>query len=677
MISLQQLRNPYFMKWGLWAILIVTIPAFVALYGFAPPAQQSGMPTGALVTVQTGSGRVQLDAMDLEQAKREATNYYTRLASMALGIPAQSQGQIQQMIFTGLGTREVTDFAIAQVAMRERMEAQGLRVSDNQVSTQLRSEGITRERLAQILRNNRMTETEYASLVRRQIADRLAESTINRAARTSLLELWQEFLLANEEITGEMVRIPVTVDQDMIVPDDRLAGHYEKLVEERDNRVIDRERRVYRYVALSAPPMSPPQPTEEELRAAYEAADENDPDLVESGGYSVRQILFLDGNAGERRARAEEALARVETGEEFAAVANEFSDDPDNILSFAMGEDDEAPRLGGLVPNPIDPESETARRQYGQAYTGFLQEAEAGQTSGILETPRGLAIVKVEEKSEGGRLSFQEARSILRQRLMQSAEEEHEHYRQARITENFEALRDASVRETTLDGIARTIDMEVQVTSPTLATATFIPGIGNLQRETQILRGLRTGGITPVLQAQDGTIAIVSVAEVIPESIRPLEDIRSQMERAVRREVATEEAHLLAGTLRERTEAGDTLTSAALTLDLDAQTVGPFTRDTPPSELAGTLEGEIKLLRAKLNDFIVLESGSPQTISEVIALKVTEVNEPSRQRFLDELETLERNFLMAKRQGFVEDFRRDAVANLRASYHRDFRPDDR
>lgn len=133
----------------------------------------------------------------------------------------------------------------------------------------------------------------------------------------------------------------------------------------------------------------------------------------------------------------------------------------------------------------------------------------------------------------------------------------------------------------------------------------------------------------------------------------------------------------MADSLRERTEAGDRLTSAALTMELSAKTLDPFTRDSPPSELADAMEAEMKLIRAKLGDFLVLEVGSPTTVSEVIALKITGVEEPSRQQFLAEIDDLERSLLMAKRQGFVEDFRRDAADSLRVSYHRDFRPEDR
>lgn len=670
MISLQQLRNPYFMKWGLWAILIVTIPAFVALYGFAPPAQQAGMPTGALVTVYTDQGRVELDRNDLQRAKNEAADYYAALASMSMQIPPEQRGQVRRMIFDALSTEEVTNFAIAQVAMRNRLNAQGLRVSDNQVTTFLRSQGITREDLRRILTQNRLTESEYASIIRRQIADDLAQSTVHRTARTSLLELWQEYLLQREVLSAEMVRVPVRVDNDMIVDEETLQSEYDKLVADRDSRVISSERRVYRYVALPAPPQFPPRATQDQLRAAYEEAIAQGR-FREMGGISARQIIF-GSRRGNPEERAQSVLEQLRAGADFVTLANEHSDDPDNSVSTDYVS---SPTLMGGLIGTVFPEVDRGR--YGENMMNFLESAQPGDISEVMNTPKGIAVIKLIARTEGSPFSFEEVRATLADELNEDLRQEHESTRQAKTMEAFETLRDASARATTLEGIARTLNTDVRYTSPTVATQTFIQGTGDLSRESQSLRRLRPEIISPVLQARDGTVAILELVEEIPESIRPLSEVTSTIERAVRRRIATEEATLLAEGIKARVQAGDHLTTAALALDLTAEVLDPFTREDIPQRLGSIMTIEDDLQRAGEGDLLILKSGSPTMVNEVIALKVTRVDAPSRSEFLADMATLERAFLFAKRQGFVEDFRRDAIASLKenARFHRDFRPD--
>ncbi|MCC5877085.1 MAG: peptidyl-prolyl cis-trans isomerase [Candidatus Sumerlaeia bacterium] len=669
MISLQQLRNPYFMKWGLWAILIVTIPAFVALYGFAPPAQQAGLPTGALVTVYTDQGKVELDAQALQRAKREAAEYYAGLAAMSMQLPPEQRGQVQRMIFDALSTDEVTDFAIAQVAMRDRLRAQGLRVSDNQVATYLRAQGLTREDLRRILQQNRLTESEYAAMIRSQIADELAQSTVHRTARTSLLELWQEYLLTNEILTAEVVRVPVQVDDEMVIDDATIQEEYNRMVSVRDSRILDQERRIYQYVALPAPPQFPPRASQDQLRSAFEEAIEEGR-FREMGGYSVRQIIF-GSTTGDPETQAEAALERLNAGEDFAALANELTVDPDNAVAR---DNVSSPTLMGGLVGTIFPEVDAGR--YGAEMMSFLDGAEPGDISEVINTPKGTAIVKLVDKAAGSAYGFEEVRQILADDLNEKLRSEHEASRQARTTESFELLRDASARATTLEGIARSLNTDVRTTSPTVATQTFIQGIGDLGRESQSLRRMRPGIISPVLQARDGSVAILELIEEIPESIRPLADVRSSVERAIRRRVATDEAVLLAEQLKTRVESGDALTTAALAIDLTGGTLEPFTREDVPQELGTVTDIMDELQRAGNNDVLIMKAGSPTMVNEVVVLHVTHVDAPSRQEFLADIENLERAFLFAKRQGFVEDFRRDAIVSLKeqARYHRDFRP---
>ena len=105
-----------------------------------------------------------------------------------------------------------------------------------------------------------------------------------------------------------------------------------------------------------------------------------------------------------QRAKAEAALARVRKGEDFAAVARQVSEDPGS-----------APRGGDLGPFGK-----------GQMVPAFEQAAfalPAGQVSGLVESPFGLHIIKVQERLPAGKLAFDPVKGQIKDHLAQTRRE--------------------------------------------------------------------------------------------------------------------------------------------------------------------------------------------------------------------------------------------------------------
>jgi len=101
------------------------------------------------------------------------------------------------------------------------------------------------------------------------------------------------------------------------------------------------------------------------------------------------------------RGKAEAALARVRKGEDFAAVAREVSEDPGS-----------APRGGDL-----------GAFGKGQMVPPFEQAAfalPAGQVSGLVETPFGLHIIKVQERLPAGKVPFDPVKGQIKDHLAQT-----------------------------------------------------------------------------------------------------------------------------------------------------------------------------------------------------------------------------------------------------------------
>jgi peptidyl-prolyl cis-trans isomerase SurA len=118
----------------------------------------------------------------------------------------------------------------------------------------------------------------------------------------------------------------------------------------------------------------------------------------------LRHILFLmDDNLLEedkriKRERARLALKRIRSGADFIAIAKEFSED----ISASTGGD-----LGELERGKMVPEFEKA---------AFLLKE--GEVSGLVETPYGLHIIKVDKIIPGETLPLDKVEGAIRSRFM-------------------------------------------------------------------------------------------------------------------------------------------------------------------------------------------------------------------------------------------------------------------
>jgi peptidyl-prolyl cis-trans isomerase C len=105
-----------------------------------------------------------------------------------------------------------------------------------------------------------------------------------------------------------------------------------------------------------------------------------------------------------QRVKAEAALARVRKGEDFMAVARQVSEDPGS-----------APRGGDL-----------GAFGKGQMVPAFEQAAfalPAGQVSGLVESPFGFHIIKVQERLPAGKVAFDPVKGQIKDHLAQTRRE--------------------------------------------------------------------------------------------------------------------------------------------------------------------------------------------------------------------------------------------------------------
>ncbi|MFA5354312.1 MAG: peptidylprolyl isomerase [Thermodesulfovibrionales bacterium] len=145
--------------------------------------------------------------------------------------------------------------------------------------------------------------------------------------------------------------------------------------------------------------------SDEEVRAYY---DNNPKNFQLAEMVKVSHILISvdkgapEGAKSKAREEAEAALKRIKAGEDFGKIAAEMSDD---YQSSAKGGD-----LGFIARGKTVPEFEQA------AFT-----LKPGEISGIIETPYGFQIIRVEEKQEARLEEFDKVKENIRTKKLTDA----------------------------------------------------------------------------------------------------------------------------------------------------------------------------------------------------------------------------------------------------------------
>ena len=141
-------------------------------------------------------------------------------------------------------------------------------------------------------------------------------------------------------------------------------------------------------------------PTEDELKAYY---DSHQQEFSQPGMARAQLLTFMvrEGKATEALARANESLAAMKNGQIFEEIAAKNSDDPSERVSKG-------------APTWFT-EGRANRRYPEEVITALFKLTKPGEMAGLIQTPRGVYLVKLAEKRATIVRSFAEARpSVLR-----------------------------------------------------------------------------------------------------------------------------------------------------------------------------------------------------------------------------------------------------------------------
>lgn len=454
------------------------------------------------------------------------------------------QNQYQQLYRTELSEdirremrRAVVEDLVRDAALKQRVEEQGYRASDERVTASIREIAAFQvngefnlDVYRGLLANQGLTPTGFETLQReslevRDLQQGIVESTFYTPAEfRRYIELYnqrRELAYASFE--------PAAFAAGAVIDDAAIAAHYESnQASYQTAETVDLE-----YIELAlADVASGIEVTDDDLRAAYEEERQRFETAEER---RTRHILIevADGNEDAARAAADAAAARVRSGEDFAAVAAEVSADAG---TKAQGGDLGWVGRGALV-GPFE---------------DALFALEVGAISDPVRSDFGYHVIRVDEIRAGEQQPFEAVREELlaetRTRRAETA-----FYDQANRLGDaaFDAYDElASVAESmnlplkTAMGFPRTGDNALFTNSAAVVQAAFGDEVVDSGRNSELV------------ELADDHVVVLRVLDHHLPTARPLDEVREQIREELVRQRAEELAEEAARAFLADLEAG-------------------------------------------------------------------------------------------------------------------------
>ena len=295
------------------------------------------------------------------------------------------------------------------------------------------------------------------------------------------------------------------------------------------------------------------EPSEDEIKAYYK---EHKDDFHQNEKRILDYVLLpikpskADSDAVYRQ--ADELLADARAGKNFAQLAEIYSKDP--------GSAEKGGDLGWFK-----------RSTMVKPFADAAFAAQKGDIVGPIKTQFGLHIIKVEDKRRQNGEDEVKARHILLKFEPSNSTRE-------ALRDEAEYLSDAA-KESDLRTIAEAESLQVNTTQP-FEIEGFIPGIGMERRVNRIAFRSKVGDVSSVINTDDSYL-VVQLKEIIPEQIRPLQDVKSQIVSAIKAERRMQAAKAAAEAVYNKLVAGATLEQAAAEDSLQLQQTDEFSLGRP------------------------------------------------------------------------------------------------
>lgn len=500
------------------------------------------------------------------------------------------------------------DDMVQESAMRQYSRREGYRASDATLRDFLVSipafqkDGkFSTDLYRELLLRQGLKPDRYEAQLRESLVIDQLRGAVQETAFVTAAESWDAYRVERQTRRIAVVPVPAKAFREKItVSDAQIAARYET----DKARHQSPERIKLAYIELDRSRLAPAEtPPAEALRTLYD--QEKDARFAAAEERRARHILIGFGADKEAaRKRVEALVAQLRSGGDFAAAAQENSEDSD---SRTKGGDLGWVRRGTMVPK----------------FEDALFGLKSGEVAGPVETEFGWHAIRLDEIKPAAVRPFEDPG--VQAELIEA-------YRgregDKRFQEMSARLEQLAFENTALEPVATELGLKIGTTDWfTRAGGTGIAGIEAVKQAAFSPEVIQDGANSKPLVASADALVVIHKAEYEPARQLSLEEVRDSLRETLVAEGAAKLAREAAEALLAEVTGGKTLADAAQARGLAVQFEGEARRGQAQLD-SPVVDAAFRMPRPEQDktEVRVVENGS----REVFVVALSAVNDPPR-----------------------------------------------
>ncbi|HZI63332.1 MAG TPA: peptidyl-prolyl cis-trans isomerase [Thermoanaerobaculia bacterium] len=548
--------NLKYLSWILWLVIVVFV-----IFVFADFGGGISRGNGVQASYAAKVDGAEIPIAEFQRSYRALEDQMRELYGDRYNADVARQMQLPM---------QALDRLVARRVLVREAERLGLRPSDDEVRAEILQIGafatpdggfVGDQEYADILRRNGQTVAAFERSLREDLAVQKLTSALAQAARVSDAEVERSYRQEAEQVGIRYVLLPAgRFTEQVTATPEAVRAYFEAHPQEfqlAEQRVVD-------YLLVDALRMSAAlEVPDTEARAYYDAQQEEftRPEQVRASHILLKVDEKRPADVAQRELQA--VRRRVEAGEDFAALAQQLSEDPG---SQPRGGD-----LGFFGRGQMIPEFEEA------AFS-----AQPGQLVGPIQTDFGYHLIRVEERRAGGVAPFDEVKAQIVSRLRQERALAAAEAKAKEVHAQLAAKEVVTRADLEALAAAESSSLSLQ-TTPAFGADDPVPGIGRGTPFSAAAFALGPGKVGEPQRTPRGW-AIPLLNETKPPRLPEFAEAEAKARQAVEREQREARA------LREL-EAARSKVSGGKALDEVAKELGVEVRDSGEFGASGVVTG--------------------------------------------------------------------------------------
>jgi peptidyl-prolyl cis-trans isomerase D len=486
---------------------------------------------------------VEIGSNDVRQAYQQQLAQYER----------QTNGQLSDAERTDLKRRVLEEYVNSE-ALVTRADDLGYRVSDQQLLTemshipQLQVDGkLDLAHALAVLKAQGRPIAQIEDMIRHDAKLRQLDTAISASSFVTPAELARLRALTRQQREIAWLTIPAAKLAEEATPDDAAIQAY---YDAHKSAYMTPETVHLRYAEVSLADLSTKVHVDDaQLKAYYDEQKAKTPErFTQPEQRRVRHILFQVGDPKDdaaAKAKAEAALKRAQSGEDFGKLAQELSQDTGSAKN------------GGDL-------GWAERSRYVGPFADAAFSMKEGEIKGPVKTQFGYHILKLDGIQPAAVKSFEQSKSDMEAEYRRTEAEK-------LFNDAQDSLADAALQSADIDVVARKAGLTVHDLPNFSRTGGGDLGKSPAVVEAAFSADVLGGHLSPMVEIEKGRGVVLSATDHQAPAQKPLEAVRADVVAAWKKERGAELATEQAVAAVKRLQGGESWDSVAKSLGLAPQ----------------------------------------------------------------------------------------------------------